>query len=118
VLMTRGSRRQTSQIKQVWDAHCEYFICNLSYDERPGVRLSERSPSQLVSSGVGWYTYSLVNTMPEPAEHLLAAFHSREEFWDIFRTRVHALALAVVYEAKTYLPIDINIRITASFAPP
>jgi hypothetical protein len=56
--------------------------------------------------------------MPEPAEHLLAAFHSREEFWDIFRTRVHALALAVVYEAKTYLPIDINIRITASFAPP
>ena len=56
--------------------------------------------------------------MPEPAEYLLAAFHSCEEFWDILRTRVHALALAVVYEAKTYLPMDINIRITASFAPP
>ena len=56
--------------------------------------------------------------MPEPAEYLLAALHSCEEFWDIFRTRVHALVLAVMSGVKTYLPIDINIRITASFAPP
>lgn len=65
-----------------------------------------------------WCAYGLVNTVPEPAEYLLTALHGCKERWDIFRTKIYVLALVVVHEAKTYLPIDTNIRITASFAPP
>lgn len=94
--MMRAFRQETSQKEQVGDVHREYFICNLSYDERPRVRLSERSLNRLVPTKASWYTYSLIDTMPKPTEHLLAALHSCEEFWDIFGTRVHVLGLAIV----------------------
>lgn len=38
--------------------------------------------------------------MPEPAEYLLATLHGCEEFWDVFRTGIYALAPAVVDEAN------------------
>lgn len=59
--------------------------------------------------------------MSKPTENLLTALYSSKEFWDIFRTRTQVLVLAIMDDVgmlSTYLPIDTNMRITASFAPP